>query len=108
MNGLGINDIEIGVSADGAWEYYNNLNTNAIQKAQQAVLDLNEVKTTFQQNWQGQAEVNFERNMEKAANVVNNEFEKASKMIESLIAELVENWAEQDKNMVEEQDLVNF
>lgn len=108
MNGLGISEIEKGISAGGAWDYYNNLNTRAIDKAKAAVLDLNQVKNVFHQNWQGQAEVNFEKNMDNAAKVVEQELDKVSKLIESLITELVETWAEQDKEMVQEENIIHF
>lgn len=109
MNGgLGIGDLTVGVSANGAWEYYDNLNTGAIQKAREAVLNTNDVKTALQAGWQGQAELNFEKNLDSASHVVDNELQTISKAIESLISDLVEDWANQDKQMVEEENIVNF
>ena len=46
--------------------------------------------------------------MNNAAKVVEQELDKVSKLIESLITELVETWAEQDKEMVQEENIIHF
>lgn len=109
MNGsLGIDDLTIGVSAQGAWDYYDGLNTGAIRHAREAVLNTEDVKRALQAGWQGQAEANFEKNLDNASHVVDQELEKISNAIQSLISDLVEDWATQDNQMVEEESIVNF
>ena len=108
MNRLGISDLTIGVDANGASDYYDALNTNAIRKAREAVLNTNDVKSALETGWQGQAEFNFEKNLDNAAKAVDQELEKISNAIQSLITELVEDWATQDNQMVEEENIVSF
>ena len=57
MNGnLGIGDLTHGVSASGAWDYVEGLNTGAINNAIKTLQATNNVKSSLQQGWQGAAD----------------------------------------------------
>lgn len=99
---LSISELSVGVSAAGAQEYYRELKTNAIDEACTVLKEgLASVKAELRAGWQGQAELNFEKNLDKAADLTVQALGTISTSIESLIASLVEQWAEQDKQMVD-------
>ena len=109
MNGsLGIGDLTHGVSASGAADYVSGINTGAIENAIRAVQDTSSVKTALQQGWQGAAEANFEKNLDKGVNVVCDTLRKVEEQIESLVSDLVEDVAQQDAALVEEADIISF
>lgn len=107
-NNLGIADLSIGVSVKGAYDYLDGINRQAISKAEEALNDTNQVTQTFKQGWQGKAEANFESNLYKATDTVIKELELIKTNIESLVAEMIEDWAVQDEALVEEADIVSF
>ena len=61
-NGIGIGQMTHGVSTNGAYEYLEGINTQALQHAIEAVQDTASVKTALQQGWQGNSEAAYERN----------------------------------------------
>lgn len=108
MSNLGIGDISIGVSVKGAYDYLDGIKTKAIGKAIEALESTGDVTTTFQAGWQGKAEANFEKNMYNATQTIKQELELIKTNIESLVAEMIEDWAMQDEALVEETDIVSF
>lgn len=108
MSNLGIGDLSIGVSVKGAYDYLDGIKTKAIGKAIDALQDTNNVTQTFQAGWQGKAEANFEKNMYNATQTITKELELIKTNIESLVAEMIEDWANQDEALVEETDIVSF
>ena len=73
-----------------------------------ALQNTESVKTALQGGWQGAAEATFERNLDNGVNTVISTLETIKKNIESLISDLVEDLANQDKNLVEEENIINF
>lgn len=109
MNGsLGIGDLTHGVSASGAYDYLDGLNTGAINAAIKAVQTTNPVKSALQQGWQGASEANFEKNLDNAVNTVVETLDLIKENIESLVADLVEDMANQDAALVDVEDIVSF
>ena len=109
MNGnLGIGDLTHGVSASGAMDYVEGLNTGAINSAIDVLYATDGVKTALQAGWQGAAEANFEKNLDNAVNTVVSTLELIKKNIESLVSDLVEDMANQDAAMVAVEDVVSF
>ncbi len=109
MNGgLGIGDLTHGVSASGAWDYVDGLNTGAIGNAIKALQSTANVKSTLQQGWQGAAEANFEKNLDNSVNTVVETLELIKNNIESLVSDLVEDMANQDAALVDVEDVVSF
>lgn len=108
-NKLGISDLSIGVSVKGAYDYLDGINRQAITHAIEALNNTDSVTQTFQAGWQGKAEANFENNLYKATDVVTQELNLIKKNIESLVSEMIENWAQQDEQLVQENDdIVSF
>ena len=101
-NTLGINDLTIGTSAAGAMEYFQDLKTVVIDQACEMLDDTANLFRVFRESWQGQAEKNFENNFTNATNAVKESLEYIKDNIESLISDLVEQWAQQDKLMINE------
>ena len=108
MDQLGIKDLTHGVSANGAYDYVDGLNTGAINNAIKALQNTGGVTTALRGGWQGAAEVNFEKNLQKAVETVTDALEKIKDNIESLVSDLVEDMADQDKKLVEEENIVSF
>ena len=107
-NNLQISDLSIGVSVKGAYDYLDGIKTKAIGKAIEALESTSDVTQTFQAGWQGKAEANFEKNMYNATQTITKELELIKTNIESLVAEMIEDWANQDEALVEETDIVSF
>lgn len=101
-NTLGINDLTIGTSAAGAMEYFQELKTVVIDQACEMLDDTANLFRVFRESWQGQAENNFENNFKNATTAVKESLEYIKDNIESLISDLVEQWAQQDKLMINE------
>jgi len=109
MNGgLGIGDLTHGVSAQGAYDYMDGLNTGAINEAIKVVQNTTGVKAALQKGWQGAAEANFEKNLDNAVNTVIDTLELIKSNVESLITDLVEDMAKQDAELVAIEDIVSF
>ena len=109
MNGsLGIGDLTHGVSAAGAQTYVDNLNMEAIEGAIKVLQDTKNVKTALEAGWQGQAEANFEKNLDSAVTTIINTLEIIKTNVESLVSELVEDLAEQDGELVQVEDVISF
>lgn len=105
---LNIGDLSIGVSVAGAYDYLNGIKTKAIDGAITALQNTDTVTKTFQQGWQGKAEANFEKNLLNATQTITKELELIKTNIESLISEMIEDWANQDEGLVPEADIVSF
>ena len=105
---LQISDLSIGVSVKGAYDYLDGIKTKAIGAAIDALHDTKEVTQTFQAGWQGKAESNFEKNLYNATETITKELELIKTNIESLVAEMIEDWAMQDEALVTEEDIVSF
>lgn len=105
---LGIGDLSIGVSVSGAYDYLDGIKRDAIDGAIDALQSTDSVFQVFQGGWQGKAEANFEKNLVNATNTVKQELELIKTNIESLVAEMIEDWANQDDQLVEETDIVSF
>ena len=109
MNGnLGIGDLTHGVSAQGAWDYVDGLNTGAINGAIKVLQNTTGIKSALQQGWQGAAEANFEKNLDNAVNTVVETLELIKSNVESLVSDLVEDMANQDAALVDIEDVVSF
>lgn len=108
MNGLSIGDIDIGIDVNGVENYLRELNIDAIGSAITALRDTNAVKNALQAGWQGQAEINFEKNLDRAVESVVSTLEELKQGLEGLFSELVESYAEQDNLMVAEEDILKF
>lgn len=109
MNGsLGIGDLTHGVSAAGAWDYVEGLNTTAINGAITVLQNTSAVKSALQQGWQGAAEANFEKNLDNSVNTVVDTLELIKNNIENLVSDLVEDMANQDAALVDIEDIVTF
>lgn len=109
MNGgLGIGELTHGVSANGAWDYVDGLNTKAINGAITVLQNTSGVKAALENGWQGAAEANFEKNLDSAVNTVVETLEMIKNNVESLVSDLVEDMAMQDAALVDVEDVVSF
>ncbi len=108
MAQLGIGDLTNGVSAGGAYDYVDGLNTKAINGAIKALQNTTGVKSKLQSGWQGAAEANFEKNLDNAVKTVVDTLDLIKDNIESLVSDLVEDMAKQDEKLVEVEDIVSF
>ena len=100
-NGLGIGELTHGVSTNGAYEYLDGINTQALEHTIEAVQDTAAVKAALQRGWQGNSEAAYERNLDSAVMEVTQAIDMIKKGIESEISDLVETMADQDKQMLD-------
>lgn len=103
-----ISSMTHGVSILGARKYVEELQLGAIEKAITALENTSEVKSTLAAGWQGQAETNFEKSMDKSVQTVVEALRSISDGIESLVTELTEDLLQQDRDMVDPGSAVSF
>lgn len=101
MSSLQIGELTNGVSVNGAYDYLDGLNTEAIAGAVAALNNSGNVKTALRSGWQGRAEANFEVNFDKSVELVVESLEMVKKEIEGVVANLVEDFAMNDQKMIE-------
>lgn len=93
-----------GMSAEGVDAYVVDIKTVVIDKACADLKNnLETLRTAVRSGWTGQAEVNFEKNLEKQINATVEALEAAQAKLVSELYAVANSWIDQDKNMVEVQ-----
>ncbi len=100
MGGLGIGELTEGYSRTGAAAYVAELNTKAITDTCNLLREINGIRTALEAGWQGQAELNFVSNLQKAVETTAQGIESLKGTLEGQFAAIEESWANQDNEMV--------
>lgn len=91
-----------GMSKDGVDAYITAIRTNCITEAKTALTEKMEsiLFAAVRKGWVGQAEKNFETNMSNLITKTGEALENAQKALEQELGLLVQQWVEQDQNVV--------
>ena len=98
--GISIGEVTQGYSRTGATDYLTQLNAKAITETKQLVGQIDDIRSTFEQGWQGQAQINFMSNLQKACTAVQSSLDEIKLTLDSQFATIEEVWAKQDSEMV--------
>lgn len=97
---LGIGEINKGYSRVGAEDYKQELNTKAITETCALLRDIDGIRNALEKGWQGQAELNFMSNLQKAVTDTCEGIESLKEALDGEFDALEETWANQDNEMV--------
>lgn len=97
---IGIGEVTQGYSATGAEDFKRALQKQAIEETANKLGEINGIKTALEAGWQGDAQLNFVKNLEKAITETQQALREMNATLDGQFATLQEAWAEQDKNMV--------
>lgn len=103
MGGLGIGDITQGYSKTGAEEFKNDLNSKAITETAELLRATSELKSVCQAGWQGQSEVNFEKNLDNAVESAATGLENLKTTMDAEFANLAASIDDFDNNLIVEE-----
>lgn len=98
MSKLGIEDLEIGISAGGMKDYMNSLQMN-IKDVNKAIDNFTDTENAIRGAWQGVACDKFIKDFKKTREDVKADMQKEYKDVENRLAELRNNYYKQDQNM---------
>lgn len=98
--GLGIGNLDYGVSTDGAVEYFKSLQTQLLTGVCDRIDDIQSITDALNKGWQGVARDRFDDQFRKAREQVKGDLMKEYNDLVSKLSELVTSFVEQDANMI--------
>ena len=96
-----IGDMEYGYDANGVSQYLDNIKSEALQQAKDAVLDTTVLVNACESNWEGKARENFVTNLNKDAQHVGDQFDALYNVLCSEINSLSEAYADKDGQLIQ-------
>ena len=102
--GLDIGQVTIGYSKQGAQNYLQKIRTEAIEQTQAILRTRTDVTSVLEECWQGQAELTFEKNIDKACDAAIKVLDELYSLIKIEFDNLHNSWVSQDDEMVQEED----
>ena len=97
---LGIGEVNKGYSRVGAEDYKQALNAKAITETCTLLTDIEGIRSALEKGWQGQAELNFMSNLQKAVKDTCEGIQSLKDALDGEFDALEETWANQDNEMV--------
>ena len=89
-----------GIDFSGVQDYVKTVQAIVITDAKEALDKTDPIKEALKQAWVGQAEVNFEKNLDFAVAKVQTQLNDAYAAFVGEIYAIQEGWAAQDKDMI--------
>ena len=103
MAGLGITDVgSFGYSRSGAQEFKEDLKAQGITTTAQKLGEIGGIRDAFQAGWQGKAEENFEKNLQTAITIVQQNLEEIKKALDVQFATIDTAIVTNDNEMIPE------
>ena len=99
-HGLGIDNLDIGVSTSGAVEYFENLKTELLTNVEQKIDEIGPITTALDKGWQGVSRDRFDSQFEEAREALKMDLRREYKDLVVKINQAVEGYVNQDKNMI--------
>lgn len=96
-----IGDMEYGYSTPGVDEYLEEIKAQYLDKAKEAVLDINEIRNHCVDEWEGKARENFVTNLQNDANHVAEQFDALYNILQTEINSLNAAMANKDEELIE-------
>lgn len=95
-----IGDFSYGYNTEGVGAYLDAIKSEALQLAKDAVLDISEIKTCCENEWEGKARENFVANLTKDAQHVADQFDTLFRILVSEVASLNAAMANKDETLI--------
>lgn len=95
-----ISDMQYGYDTAGVSEYLEAIKSEALQLAKEAVLDVSEIKSCCEENWEGKARENFVVNLEKDAKHVSEQFDALYNVLVAEVNSLNAAMANKDEELI--------
>lgn len=96
-----IGDLNYGYDADGVQSYLDEIHSECIITAEEAVKDTTDIVTVLDNEWEGKAKENFKVNLVKDAAHVAEQFEALYNILVSEINSLQAAMANKDEALIE-------
>lgn len=97
---LPVYDFSYGYNSSGVESYLEEIKSHAIQEAKDAVLNINEIKTCCESEWEGKARENFVANLAKDAQHIANQFDALYEILVKEINSLNAAMANKDETLI--------
>jgi uncharacterized protein YukE len=95
-----ISDLSYGYSTEGVTSYLDDIKSEALDEAKEAVIDISSIQTECENNWEGKARENFITNLQKDANHVADQFDTLYNVLVSEINSLNAAMANKDEELI--------
>ncbi len=95
-----IGDFSYGYDTAGVEGYLDAINSEAITTAKEAVLDISEIKSCCESEWEGKARENFVTNLTKDSQHVAEQFDALYQILVSEINSLNAAMANKDETLI--------
>lgn len=95
-----IGDMEYGYSTSGVADYLEAIKSEALNLAKEAVLDITDIRTCCENEWEGRARENFVANLNLDAQHVAEQFEALYNILVSEINSLNAAMANKDESLI--------
>lgn len=96
-----ISEMQYGYDTAGVDQYIADIKTEALQKAKDAVLDISNIKTCCEAEWEGRSREAFVANLEKDAQHVSEQFEALYNALTAEIKSLNAAMANKDEELIQ-------
>lgn len=97
---LSFGEVTHGYSQSGAAEFVNQIHQEAIVETKHKLGQIDKIRTTIEDGWQGQAELNFMTNFENGIKEVQKALDELDLKLTEEFNTIGQAWVEQDKDMV--------
>lgn len=101
---IGIETVSLGVSKSGAENLKQKIHTEAIEATITALDNTDNIRTTFEANWQGQSEVQFMKNLDAKITILKKTLKELQDACDQEIDNIVASAVAMDEELVEAQE----
>ncbi len=88
MGSLSIQDLDIGVSANGIDEYQKSIKSSLLTTSKQLINDVKEVENAINSGWQGDSKERFLKNFKKTREQICDDLDKEYENLKDIIDDL--------------------
>lgn len=99
-HGLGIDNLDIGVSTEGAANYFEELRADLLTSVQNMIDEVGEVENALNKGWQGVSRDKFDAQFKASREALKNDLAREYADLVTKISDIVESYINQDKNMI--------
>lgn len=98
---IGIDSVTLGVSRTGAENLKQKIRIDAIEATSNALSQTDTIRSTFEENWQGQSEIQFMKNFDAKINKLKDTLKSLEEACSSEIDNIVASAISMDEELVE-------
>lgn len=95
-----IGDMKYGYDSNGLQEYLDNIKSEYLTKAADAVMDYSSIVSSCENEWEGQARDNFVENLKKDAQHVADQYQALYEALCSEFSSLASAMANKDEELI--------